>query len=216
MPDVILFDWDGTLADSYSYLNDAHADVLQTLGFPPFKKDEFKNYFGKPREYLYPHIYKDKAEDAKILFEAYVNENAHKLKPMSGAHELLQNLQGQDVLLGVVSNKKGVIVRREIEAFGWAGFFKTVVAAGEASQDKPSGAPIKLAIHQVEMLEPSYGSVWYVGDTEIDLMAAKDAECPCILVAPHALDHKKIQEYNPLTVSDDCHSLKEFLVAISR
>lgn len=213
-PKALFFDWDGTLADSYAFLNDAHSSVFQALGFSPFRKDEFKDYFGKPREILYRHIYKDKSEDAKILFEAYVNENSHKLACMPGADALLKKLHEHEISLGVVSNKKGSIVRREIENFGWGDFFGVVVAAGEASADKPSGAPLLLAIERAGLKDRG-PHVWYVGDTEIDLHCAKEANCPAVLVAPHGPGEIKIHEYNPIKIVADCPELQEFLVALT-
>ncbi len=82
LPYAIFWDWDGTLVDSYSFLNDAHNHTLRTLGFEPFKGDEYKEYFGKPRETLYPAIYKDKCEQAKDVFQSYVTENSHKILPL--------------------------------------------------------------------------------------------------------------------------------------
>lgn len=213
-PKAIFFDWDGTLADSYAFLNEAHSHVLQALGFAPFRKDEFKDYFGKPREVLYRHIYKDKSEDAKTLFEVYVNENTHKLRFMYGADRLLKTLDDMGMIMGVVSNKKGSIVRREIENFGWTGFFKTIVAAGEAKADKPSGEPLLLAAEHIG-LSGSQPFAWYVGDTEIDLQAAREAKCPVILIAPHGLGNIEIEEYNPIKIVGDCPELQEFLVALS-
>lgn len=147
-PDAVFFDWDGTLVDSYSFLNDAHSTVLTSLGFAPFKGDEFKNYFGHPREKLYREIYKDRSEEAKTLFEAYVMENNHKIQALPGAEALLSALHALGVPMGVVSNKKSSFIMREIEHHGWGDFFAVVVGAGEAQADKPSGKPLRLALEK--------------------------------------------------------------------
>ncbi|MCB1592550.1 MAG: HAD family hydrolase [Alphaproteobacteria bacterium] len=216
VPKAVFFDWDGTLADSYAYLNEAHSHVLAELGFEPFKKDEFKDYFGKPREILYTKIYKHRSEEAKILFEKYVNENCHKLTYVSGADTLLKTIFDLGLPMGIVSNKKGSIVRREIGHFGWNGYFPTIVAAGEASEDKPSGAPLLMAIEQAGLAHLNKADIWYVGDTETDLRCARDANCPVLLIAPYGIEKLNMREYNPIKIADNCHHLLEFLVAISR
>jgi phosphoglycolate phosphatase len=50
------------------------------------------------------------------------------------------------IVMGVVSNKKAQFLRQEIEGFGWGGYFKAVVGAGDAPRDKPAADPlIKIA-----------------------------------------------------------------------
>lgn len=212
-PEAVFFDWDGTLVDSYGFLNDAHSHVLSALGFPPFRQDEFKEYFGKPREILYATIYKHRSEEAKTLFEKYVNENSDKLKFMPAADRILDLLTSRKIKLGVVSNKKGSIVRREIENFGWSSRFSIVVAAGEAIADKPSPEPLLKALTITDHLE-SRETAWYVGDTEIDMKCAQEARCPAVLLTAGEDMAAIEKEYNPILVFKNCQELYEFLVAL--
>ncbi len=212
-PDAIFFDWDGTLVDSYNFLNDAHSHVLQSLGFEPFKGDEFKLYFGKPREILYRQIYKEHFEEAKIRFEKYVFENNHKIKFLEGADTLLKAAHEKKYPMGIVSNKKGSFILREIENFGWNSYFLSVVGAGEAEEDKPSSAPLKMAAERANV-DLNNLHVWYVGDTETDLKCAKDAGCPAIFVDGHDNAEKWIKEHQPALVIKNCTALQEILVAL--
>ncbi len=212
-PEAVFFDWDGTLVDSYGFLNEAHSHVLKTLGFPPFKHDEFKEYFGKPREILYTTIYKHRSEDAKTLFEKYVNENTDKLNFMPAADQILDLLASRKTKLGVVSNKKGSIVRQEIEKFGWSTHFTVVVAAGESAADKPSGEPLLKALKMIEYIEKRKAA-WYVGDTEIDMKCAQEAGCPAVLLTAGEEMSAIKREYNPILSLENCQELYEFLVAL--
>ena len=49
---------------------------------------------------------------------------------------------------GVVSNKAGAFLRREVTYLGWNRFFGPVVGAGDAVADKPAPAPLLLALQQ--------------------------------------------------------------------
>ena len=213
MPEAVFFDWDGTLADTYNFLNDAHNHLLVELGFEQFKDGEYKKYFGMPRDILYPAIYKDKYEDAKALFEKYVFENSHKIKPLAGAGMLLDVLKDHGVIMGVVSNKKGNFISREIEHFGWGHYFSSIVGAGEALQDKPSSTPLLLALKRAS-LSPNMDTIWYVGDTENDLACAREAQCAGILLRGHEAPEPLIKKYNPLFFVENCTELREILVAI--
>ena len=213
-PEAVFFDWDGTLVDSYGFLNDAHSHVLGELGFPPFKQNKFKEYFGKPREILYTTIYKHRSEEAKVLFEKYVNENTDKLKYMPAADLILNLLKDRMTVMGVVSNKKGSIVRREIEYYGWSSNFSVVVAAGESAADKPSGEPLLKALSLTNFRDKRH-TAWYVGDTDIDMRCAQEALCPAVLLTAGEDMSATKREYNPILSLKNCQELYEFLVALN-
>jgi phosphoglycolate phosphatase len=80
----------------------------------------------------------------------------------------------------VVSNKAGAFLRREVAHLGWDRFFGSVIGAGDASADKPAPAPLHLALSQLgRTADPS---VWYMGDTALDMQAAKAAGATAVLI----------------------------------
>ena len=119
LPKAVFFDWDGTLVDSFAFLHAAHNYTRAQFGMDSFSLDVFAMYFGQPREKLYAEIYgADNIEAAKGHFEHYVYSNhAKDLKPLPGAKELLETLEGLGIPCGVVTNKKGDLVRKEIENY---------------------------------------------------------------------------------------------------
>lgn len=213
-PRAVFFDWDGTLADTYQFLNDAHNHLLSALDLPVMKEGEYAQYFGMPREVLYPKIYGAKAEAAKKLFEAYVYENGHRIRPLQGAPEFLATLKSYGVVMGVVSNKKGNFIAKEIEHFGWTHDFEAVVGAGEAEADKPSGAPLLLALKRAGVV-PDKDSVWFVGDTKNDLECARDAGCLGVYVRGHEDPAPLIKAYAPRIYGKDFKELHQILIAIA-
>ena len=214
LPDIVLWDWDGTLMDSYGFLNDAHNQTLIKLGFEPFKEGEYKQYFGMPREVLYPAIYKEKHEEAKMLFVDIVTQNADKARPIEGAEQVLNFFKKQNIPMGVVSNKKAELILLEKKHIGWEHFFDILVGAGDAQDDKPSAAPIHLALEKMNTKSEKH-HIWYMGDTENDLAAAKNAHCECVFLKGHTNTENLIQQYKPLLTFEKYDELHEILVAIS-
>ncbi len=212
-PDAIFWDWDGTLADSYSFLNDAHNHTLTTLGFEPFKQDEYKQYFGKPREILYPAIYKEKCDEAMEVFQTYVFDNSHKVQTIEDTQSVLEFFKAKDILMGVVTNKKGTFVSRELKHTKYDQYFSVLVGAGEAENDKPSAAPLNLALDKSGLSTGTH-TIWYVGDTENDLACAKEAGCPALFLKGEENTNELIRKYTPLISFDNYAQLREFLVAI--
>ena len=114
---AVFWDWDGTLVDSFSFLHKTHNHVRGIFGMPEFSVAEFGNYFGKPREKLYRDIYgAENIDEAKGHFERCVIDNHHEIKPMIGAQKLLEAFTARGIPMAVVTNKKGELVKKEIES----------------------------------------------------------------------------------------------------
>ncbi len=211
LPGVIFFDWDGTLADSYKFLENAHNHIRRALGLSPFVGEEFKGYFGHPREKLYAELYGHEIEKAKELFSAYVRANHVKhLKPMPGAADLLAACAGLGIEMGIISNKKSEFLKLEIETFGWQGYFKSVMGAGDAGEDKPSAAPL---IKSAAILScGSMEKVWYMGDTDVDLQCAQNAACASVFLAHESLSDEWAKLYKPFLIFKNCREMTEFLL----
>ncbi len=87
---------------------------------------------------------------------------------------------------GVVSNKTGRYLRAEVAHLGWAAHFGAVVGAGDASADKPDPAPIRMALDSMGCAVDT--SVWYLGDTALDMAAARAAGVTAVLVGDASHD----------------------------
>ena len=213
MPRAVFWDWDGTLADSYGFLNDAHNFTLEALGFAPFKEGEYRNYFGKPRETLYPAIYKDKCDEAMVVFQGYVLENSHKIQVLPDSRAVLELLHQKNIPMGIVSNKKANLIEKELKYLGWDKYFKVVIGSGDARADKPSGAPLLLALENSGITD-GFDDVWYVGDTENDLACAKEVGCHAIFLNTLENSQDLVKKYSPLINFDSYIRLNSILVAI--
>lgn len=211
-PEAVFFDWDGTLVDSFRFLHAAHNHVRGILGIEPFSLDVFEGYFGQPREKLYRELYGEYIEDAKTHFEAYVRANhLEGLKPTEGAQALLEALHQMAVPCGVVTNKKADLVAAEIQNFGWDKFFKSVVGAAEAEADKPSPAPLHLAVERA-VLSCDMKNIWFVGDTDNDLACARDAGAVPVFIGLEKDYIRLSADYNIAFYGPTCAVLRDFLL----
>ncbi|MGB4106703.1 MAG: HAD family hydrolase [Alphaproteobacteria bacterium] len=210
LPKAIFYDWDGTLADSYKFLEGAHNHVRRELGLAEFKGEEFKAYFGHPREKLYNDLYGHEIEKAKTLFGDYVTKyHMENLKPMPGAKELLDAGKNLGILMGIISNKKAEFLRQEIRGFGWEGYFGAVVGAGDAPRDKPAADPLIKVAHEAGIM---IADSWYVGDTDVDLQCAQNASCASVFLAHDSRSDEWTKLYKPFLIFKNCHLMAEFLL----
>ena len=214
LPTAIFFDWDGTLVDSLSLLEHGHNIVLESFGKPLLEKGAFAPYLGQPREDVYLALYGEADTlEAQKRFEAFLIEN-HKdmLQTMDSADSLLKTIDGMNIPMGVVSNKRGKFVNPEIDHLGWRKYFHVTVGAGEAEADKPSEKPLLLGVKRAN-IEPQMNRIWYVGDTVFDFECAKGAGSPLIYIHPDGQTPDTFADH-PVKTFANLAQFRDFLLAI--
>lgn len=212
MPRAIFFDWDGTLVDSYGFLEAAHNHVRAVFDLKPLEPNAFRDYFGKPRDVIYRAFYGARGEEAKIHFGDFVTRNRHLLKALPGAGALLDAVFSMGIPMGLVSNKAPDFLNGEIRNFAWEKYFVSTVGGGEAAADKPSAAPLRLALQRAS-LQIHFDDIWFVGDTDIDAKCAHEAGCKFIFINPDDHPPAWVSELEPYLTVKNCQALKEHLVS---
>ena len=105
-----------------------------------------------------------------------------QLVPLPGAADLLAWAAGAGFYLGVVSNKRGAYLRKEATHLGWDKYFAALAGAGDAARDKPAREHVQLALDPGN-LQPG-AHVWFIGDTDIDLICGHNNGCVPVLIRP--------------------------------
>ncbi len=184
-PDAILFDWDNTLIDGWAAIEAGLNAAFAAFGKPAWGREQVLANVRKSLRDSFPEHFGAEWERARdIFYEAVEATHLQVIRPLP---ETLAMLDGLTHLpLGVVSNKQGPLLRREAEHLGWDGRFLTLVGAGDAVADKPSGAPLHLALSRMGLSAGPH--IWYVGDTSIDMQAARAAGCVAVLLGDAAHD----------------------------
>ena len=180
-PRAVLFDWDNTLVDNWATITDAFNATLIAMGHEPWTADEARARVRASLRDSFPKLFGARWLEAKrIYYEAFAGRHLETLKPMPGSEALLAALHRRSLWTGIVSNKVGTFLRREVERLNWDGYFRRVIGAGDAARDKPDPEPIRLALAG-SGVEPG-PEVWFVGDTEMDMECAVAAGCVPVLL----------------------------------
>lgn len=184
-PTILLYDWDNTLVDGWAGITAALNAVFTAFDRPLWTVEDTRNRVRVSLRESFPPMFGDKWEDARDLFYATLTDrHLDHVFPMPGAAEALA--AGMRWPQGVVSNKAGAFLRREVTHLGWDPHFGAVVGAGDAQADKPDPAPIFMALERLG-LAPSR-SVWYLGDTALDMQAARAAGVTSVLIGDASHD----------------------------
>ncbi len=189
-PSAALFDWDNTLVDSFTGIRIALNETLAAYGLAPLSHEEACRRFSSSMRDTFPALFGERWREAGEAFLAsYGAHHLEQVRPRPGAAALLETLSAAGVYLGVVSNKNGAFLRREVEHLDWRRYFGGVIGATDAEADKPDRAPVDLALAGSGVAAGP--DVWLIGDHPIDVECAVAAGCLPILVegAANAIDH---------------------------
>jgi phosphoglycolate phosphatase len=200
-PTALVFDWDNTLVDAWPGVASALNAALTAFGQRPWSLAEVRARVRTSLRDSFPGLFGEAWERARdVFYEALERTHLQYVTPLPGAAETLARAQALGLALAVVSNKTGRYLRREAEALGWSGHFVTLVGAGDAEADKPDPAPIRLALAALR-LEPG-PRVWYVGDTALDMQAARNAGVLPVLIGDAAHDGGPIRAAPAVHLAD--------------
>jgi len=178
-PGVLLFDWDDTLVDGWAAITAALNAVFAAHAMPAWTVSQTRERVRGSLRDTFPGMFGAGWTGARDLFYATLEEqHLDHLRPMPGAIDALTAAGAWPC--GVVSNKAGRYLRAEVVHLGWAGHFRAVVGAGDAAADKPDPAPIRLALEPIGAGPDR--TVWYLGDTALDMRTARAAGCTAVLI----------------------------------
>lgn len=178
-PSVLLYDWDNTLVDGWAGIAAALNAAFIEFGLPLWSVEDTRNRVRVSLRESFPVMFGEQWEHARdVFYETLAQQHLDHVTAMLGMPEVLE--AGAPWPQGVVSNKAGAFLRREVTHLGWTRFFGSVIGAGDATADKPDPAPLHLALSQLgRTADPS---VWYMGDTTLDMQAARAAGVTAVLI----------------------------------
>lgn len=178
-PQAILFDWDGTLIDNWDAILAAINEALTAFDRPVWSRDEAMDRISASQRDSFPILFGEEWERAQDIFYAgFEKHHLAVMQVLEGAEGLLQ--AGAGLPMGLVSNKNGAYLRKEVAHLGWQPRFRSVIGATDAVADKPDPAPVRMAMEPIGLAAGPH--VWFVGDSATDMATARASGCTAVLV----------------------------------
>jgi phosphoglycolate phosphatase len=175
----VIFDLDGTLADTLEDLADSMNRVLTSQGLPVHSYDAYRYFIGKGVKNLVAETLPQEKRSEEyvarcydLIVADYRKNYLVKTRLYDGIADLVSRLKGHRVRLAVFSNKPDDLTKRIVEALAGTQNFEMVLGAqaGMPVKPDPAGA-LFISTH----LGIAPGSILYLGDTDIDMMTANNA-----------------------------------------
>lgn len=181
--DIVIFDLDGTLADTAADLAAALNHVLGELGRASITIENVRRMVGNGVRALLRRGLDATGEVNEALIdralpvflEYYELHIADYSRPFDGVETALTALQANGVSLAICTNKPEGLTMDLLAALGWQGRFAGVVGGDTLPQRKPDPAPVHEAIARA-----GGGRAAFVGDSITDTTAARAAGIPCV------------------------------------
>ena len=212
-PRAVLLDWDNTLVDTWPVIHDAMNATLGHMGHELWTLDQTRTRVRRALREAFPDMFGARWEEARDVFYRRFREiHLQRLAVQPGAEPLLAALHDRGVYLGVVSNKMGYHLRREVAHLGWERYFGRLVGATDAARDKPAREAVNLALEGSGIAAGR--DVWFVGDTGIDLECAYNANCVAILVRENPPSDLEFSDFPPEFHASDCDALAALVMRL--
>jgi phosphoglycolate phosphatase len=173
---AIIFDMDGTVLDTLDDIHDSVNVALQKNSLPQKSKEEVKLALGYGAKRLIQKICPTNISELTLekvyqnYQDHYDQNNKNETKPYKGIMELLQILVKQ-YKLAVVSNKHDYLVK-PLNSTIFNQIFDPAVGMMEGIPSKPDP---KMLINVITEYELNSDEIVFVGDSEIDILTAQNA-----------------------------------------
>lgn len=171
----ILFDWDGTIVNSYELmLRSTRYAYQQHLGILfPRDQDEFRRLSPmRLAESTALYAGEKAAQVAESYLWYYASEGYKLANIYAGMREALEELRQRGYALGIVTNTSRKRMRADIDHLKLEGIVDIIVTADDTAERKPHPAPL---LKGAEKLTMPAQELAYVGDYSGDIIAAKAA-----------------------------------------
>ncbi len=189
---AILFDLDGTLIDSAADIAAAANSVLGEAGASPLPEHVVLRMVGGGAAKLLERAFQRAdlpLEDPEAVLDRFLvhyhTGRKTRTQPYPGVTGLLRRLRRAGHPMAICTNKPGGATRKILDKLGWTGLFDVVLAGDDLPVKKPDPAHVLVALR---LLGAKPGHALFVGDTHVDVAAAKAAGLP-VAILTHGYAH---------------------------
>jgi 2-phosphoglycolate phosphatase len=207
---AVLFDFDGTLADSYPAITASVNHVRALHGLPPLSEPEVRRHVGRGAGYLLQHTVPAGEPDANAA--AYRAHHPSVLRQgtrlLPGAAEVLRTLHERGLLLGMCSNKPIAFTRELIVYLGIAAYLDVVLGPEDVPHPKPAPDMLRAALSRLNV---AANQTLYVGDMTVDIQTARAAGMSVWVVPTGSDEIETLRQAHPDRVLRDLGELLDLI-----
>ncbi|MCK6190415.1 HAD-IA family hydrolase [Pseudomonas sp. EYE_354] len=209
---LLIFDWDGTLANSIGRIVESMHVASTRSGFGLCSDLAVKGIIGLGLPEAIRTLYPDISDAELIVFrehyaEHYIALEAEPSPLFEGVVQSLEAFRVEGYHLAVATGKARRGLDRVLKAHGWENYFDITRAA-----DETASKPHPLMLEQIlAHCGVSPREALMVGDASFDLMMARNAGMDSVAVSYGAQSAEALQAYEPRVTIDHFSQLQAWL-----
>lgn len=177
-----IFDLDGTLLNTLEDLKNSTNYAMEQMGYPMHTTDEVRRFVGNGIAMLIKRAIPQgtSPEDEKKALEIFKSHYIVHLNDNTAAYpgivDMLNDLKCKGFKTGVVTNKNEDAAKELVERY-FGNSFDCVVGHRDGLASKPDPAAVNIAMNE---LEAEKDKTIFIGDSDVDVMTAHNANLKCI------------------------------------
>ena len=213
---AVIFDFEGTLVNFQWRLEPAEAELRPAFARLGFEGDEFTrgNYatmWNAAADHLAPQERMAELHQALgPIYDCWDFDALTRWAPRPGAAELLRQLVGRGLRVGMVSNIGRQALGDALERFDFAECLRPVVARGDVTYMKPRAEGILRTLCHWQLAP---GQALFVGDSRADVFGARAAGVPVAIIRGGECDETAFADSPPDHMISDLSELVDLLIA---
>lgn len=172
--EAVIFDLDGTLADSLELIIRAFNAAFREHTGREYSWEEIGSMFGPPESVIAMQAVGPGAADRFLhtYFQFYAANHRALVKPVRGVKELLRDIHKAGIPLAVYTGKGARTAGITLEHLGLGQYLDVIVTGDDVERYKPAPDGVLLACRRLQVAP---GRAVYVGDAPSDVVAGRDA-----------------------------------------
>lgn len=204
----ILFDLDGTLAESAQGIRESLEHMVQELGIKSVDLSDYTKYIGPPLLDTIKNLCKvpeNKWDLAYSLYKEYYAEKGRfTIKPYNGIEDVLKKLRSKNIKLAVCTSKLEETAHIVMKELGLFEYFDAVCGSNRECTRKDKKDLIPYA---VECLGGTIDEAVMLGDTWYDAKGAMECGVDFIACSYGYGSDKEMAKYNPVAWADSTEDI---------
>lgn len=186
---AVAFDLDGTLVETLPDLHESAVRMLAQIGRPPVSMATVRTYIGDGVDRLVKRLltgsmegepdagsFEQAAESFRAIYASVLTRASH---PFPGAVATLETLRKHGLKTACVTNKPARFTEPLLRGLGLLEKLDLVLSGDSLPRKKPDALPLS-HVASVFGIEPA--QLLMVGDSPVDIHAARAAGCPVVCV----------------------------------
>lgn len=208
--DGIIFDIDGTLAETHELIFASFNHIAEKYLHKRLSNDEIVTLFGPTEDVILKEWMKEHYDAARVDYY-YFYEAQHKemAEIFPGLHDTIALIKSKNIPLGIFTGKGKDSSLITLKAIGLHKYFDLIITGDDVETHKPSPEGINKFVAGYN-LDPQ--RVLMIGDTIMDVTASRDAGVKCALVLWDEYSRSKYSDVDADFVFKSVDKFSSFII----